>query len=170
MRINEKVLVLKHNTKPITKIIRSGKRIQYQLKDDSTIYHGHIRQLQNDSLVINNNAVFLSKLKMIHGKPVSLNVVRGLGIILVIAGTFVLYMGIVALHSKHTTGLLFPDALLSMIGIIMVYFGLAGDLLGLIPFFITTKVYDLEKEWSIKIGTRQRNRFSLGKNKLDCCD
>jgi hypothetical protein len=117
MRTSEKVLVLKNNTKPITKIIKQGKRIQYQLKDDSIIYQGHIQQLQNDSFIINNNAVFLPKLKMIYG-----------------------------------------------------YFGLAGDLLGLIPFFVTTKIYDLEKDWSISIGNRQKSWFSLRKNKPDCCD
>jgi len=170
MTTNEKVLVLKHNTKSITKIIKTGTRIQYRLKNDSVIYHGHIQQFQNDSFIINNNAVFLSMLQMIHGRPISLVVVKGIGVILVVAGTFILCMGIFALHSKHTSGLPFPDTIISIVGIVMIYFGLAGDLLGLIPFFIRTKIYDLEKDWNVRISTRQRRRFSLRKNKLDCCD
>ena len=166
----EKILVLKNKTIPVTKVIKMGKRIQYQLVNDEVIHYGRIQQMQGDSLIINDNAVFLSKLKMIQGKPVRLDVVKGMGFILIVLGTIVLYLGIYALQSKHISGLFLPDALLSMAGIVIVYLGFAGDLLGLISFFIATKVYDIEKEWSAKIGVRQKNQFFFKKSRLDCCD
>lgn len=169
MSSSEKILVLKHNSKPTTKIFSVGKRIQYQLKNDSTLYHGRIHQIQGDSLIVNNDAVYLKNLKMIHGKPIKLEVARVVGAILLVGGTIVLYAGISALRRHQGAELPFPSVLLSMLGIIMVYLGIGGDFMGLIPFFIRTKTYNIETEWNIRTGNRKKSHF-FKKAKADCCD
>ena len=150
MNHSNKNLILKNTHNNSFHVIKLEKRISYTLKHYSKKYHGRITGIIDNSVFINEKEIKLDELSKIHNSPLSLNIMRITGVILLLCELLILLYGF-NLLSQAKQSSTYEGFILSIVGAMFMVIGIAGDFLGVIPFLLHTRTYDLEKNWKVSI-------------------
>jgi len=149
---SQNVLELKNEKTGQIKTLRSGAKVQFKTKHDSTYIKGKIVQIKDSVIVfyipefeesLPLMDVYVKDIKEIK-KPTHFHAfARGAGAVLLPVGSVLLINGLLTL-SRNDPGYKSQSVTSSLIG-----FGVAA--VGVTPFLIKPKHYDFSKDWKIRV-------------------
>lgn len=149
---SQNVLELKNEKTGQIKTLRSGAKLHFKTKYDSTYIKGKIVQIKDSVIVfyipeyeesLPLMDVHIKDLKEIK-KPTHFHAItRAAGAVLLPVGSFLLINGLLTLSRND------PDYKSQSVTSSLVGFGIAA--VGITPFLIKPKHYDFSKDWKIKV-------------------
>jgi hypothetical protein len=149
-----KFICLKNNKTLRIKYFKEGKRIKYKLKNGSVIFKGRIIAIEDSSIIISDSRYKLSDFSMISGRPVGLSVAKVAGGTIATGGVAIMAIGVNILTNISRSDddyARLNNFFIIIIGSGMVLSGGVVTLVGVVPFLINVKKFNLEGEWQISV-------------------
>ena len=155
----KKLLIFKHQNGRRVKYLKNNGKLVYRLKSDGVKRKSkHVSVLEN-SLVIDNEEYALDEFSMMSGRSMGVKTANITGALLVVLGTGVSGGG----YWLYRQGLEhdeFCEAfILAVGGIFATVVGGVVVVVGIVPLMIRNKRFDLEKKWSVEIGTEVASAY-----------